>query len=216
MNKKRSVALKNKTIDEFSQTANIYDDSGKYEMVKDDYTAVSKEVERETFGRLLDCGCGTGNFISMMASHYPDRFFTGIDITPKMIEVAEAKRINGATFTVCDSESISSGDVMYDVITCIHSFHHYCDPLLFFESASRNLVTGGRFIICDNACRNGLHYFWKNHVMLPLYYNRIKGLGDVHYYNEKEILILCNKSGFELERFYKPDKETYVCTMRKL
>lgn len=43
---------------------------------------------------LLDVGCGTGPMIELLTGEYPDRHFTGLDLTPKMIEEANKKHLS--------------------------------------------------------------------------------------------------------------------------
>ena len=40
---------------------------------------------------ILDFGCGAGTDICFFAGKYPDKFFTGIDLSPKMIEQSQQK-----------------------------------------------------------------------------------------------------------------------------
>lgn len=70
--------------------AKVYDSghSGIYEMCKDDYPYLLEELEKEPFDSVLDCGCGTGPVIELLHEKYPDKHYTGLDLTPEMIRVA--------------------------------------------------------------------------------------------------------------------------------
>ena len=46
---------------------------------------------KDGFENLLDVGCGTGRMIELLASEMPGKRYTGLDLTPRMIEVANAK-----------------------------------------------------------------------------------------------------------------------------
>ena len=85
------------SLKEFTKAADIYetDQAGVYKMCKKDYPDVLEELEKEGFKDLLDCGCGTATMLSLLKKKYPDRHYTGIDLTPKMIEVAKAKHMDG-------------------------------------------------------------------------------------------------------------------------
>ncbi len=78
------------TIKEFTKAAEIYesDHAEIYEMCKDDYSYIASELEKEDYQDLLDCGCGTGPMISLLHEKNPGKHYTGVDITPKMIEAA--------------------------------------------------------------------------------------------------------------------------------
>ena len=56
----------------------------------------NEELENEPFSDLLDAGCGPAPMISLLAEKYPDRHYTGLDLTPVMIEQAKKKNIPNA------------------------------------------------------------------------------------------------------------------------
>ena len=81
------------SIKEFTAAAKIYDSNhaGIYEMCKDDYPPILAELEKEPFHDVLDCGCGTGPMIELLHEKYPEKHYVGLDLTPEMINVAQAK-----------------------------------------------------------------------------------------------------------------------------
>lgn len=207
--------LKEYTINEFSAAAKTYDEEKSYSEVKQDYNEVVDAVRSEKFDRLLDCGCGTGNFIALMAKACPQANYVGIDIVSEMVSIATSKNIPHSRFIRSDSEQIAIHEEEFDVITCIHSFHHYPNPSAFFQEAHRLLSKGGRLIIRDNAATNKIAYWWMNHVFLPLYNNRIAKAGDIHIYQEKEIEELSQKNGFVMEMFQVFKGRKMQCILRK-
>ena len=44
-----------------------------------------KEFTNKKFNDVLDCGCGTGPMIEILCEKYPDKLYTGLDLTPEMI-----------------------------------------------------------------------------------------------------------------------------------
>ena len=136
------------SIKEFTKAASIYesDSAGVYEMCKKDYPDILEELEREEFTDLLDAGCGPAPMISLLAEKYPDKHYTGLDLTPAMIEQAKKKNIKNAIFVVGDCENFPFDDNSFDAIICSMSFHHYPNPQDFFESVKRCLRPGGRLI----------------------------------------------------------------------
>lgn len=196
---KRINRLKKNTISEFTRTATNYDiDDNMYCSVKEDYFDVIKEIEREEFSALLDCGCGTGKLIELLSKRHCDARYIGIDITPIMINEAKKKNINNAEFSIGDVSDIWWDGEKFDVITCVHSFHHYTDVDAFLENAGRLLSKHGRLIIRDNAKPNALSYWWANFVRLPIYNNLVRGGGDVHYYTPREMKRLSSKHGLNM------------------
>ena len=213
----RNDFLKKMSIREFSKSASIYDSPGKYRMVKDDYEDVISAVCKVKFDSLLDCGCGTGNFIGLLANKGLDVILIGVDITPAMIEVAKEKNIKSARFYVCDCEKLDTViNEKVDVVTCIHSFHHYPNPDAFFESVKTILAEEGRLIIRDNACHNALSYWIKNHITIPFRLNLLHNLGDVHFYTKNEMIQFGAKYGFIVEELSIINGDTLHCIMRNV
>lgn len=81
------------SVKEFTKAAENYesDHAGLYEMCKKDYPDILEELEKEPFSDLLDAGCGPAPMISLLVKKYPDRHYTGLDLTPAMIEQAKRK-----------------------------------------------------------------------------------------------------------------------------
>ena len=81
------------SINEFTKAAGRYESNhaGIYEMCKKDYPDILEELEKEPFRDLLDAGCGPAPMISLLSEKYPDRHYTGLDLTPAMIEQAKRK-----------------------------------------------------------------------------------------------------------------------------
>ena len=138
---KSDAQYKALSIREFTRAAEIYDGghAGIYEMCKDDYPPTLEELKKDDFEDLLDVGCGTGPMVELLASEFPGRRYTGLDLTPKMVEVAEAKGIEGAQFVVGDAEDLPFDDASFDAVICANSFHHYPNPQAFFDGVARVL-----------------------------------------------------------------------------
>ena len=58
------------TVNEFSGKAGNYDELYPW-MVNEDYPLIIHELRREPFSSLLDCGCGTGGFLSVLSRNTP-------------------------------------------------------------------------------------------------------------------------------------------------
>ena len=190
------------SIKEFTKAANVYetDKAGVYKMCKKDYPDILAELEKEPFDNLLDCGCGTAPMISLLYDKYPEKHYTGIDLTPQMIEVAKAKNIPGAVFIVGDCENLPFEENTFDAIICSQSFHHYPNVQDFFNSVYRVLKPGGRLVLRDMTMAAPGRWF-ANHIEIPLI--NLKGHGDVHVYGRDEVDQLCRNAGLVMELFEK-------------
>lgn len=188
------------SVREFTQAAEKYesDDAGVYKMCKKDYPEILEEIRKEEFHDLLDAGCGTAPMISLLVKEYPDKHYTGIDITPKMIEVAKAKQLPGVSFICGDCGNLPFGENSFDIIICSQSFHHYPKPQDFFFSVARTLRPGGRLILRDITLPPVLMWL-ANHIEIPIL--NLLGYGDVRCYGKKEISSFCEAAGLTLESF---------------
>lgn len=211
---KSAIELKALTLKEFDRAAEQFDndDPSVYNMCRKDYPDILEELEKEEFARILDAGCGTGAVIALLAQKYPDKHFTGIDLSSKMIEVASAKRIENAVFVCGDCENLPFDSDTFDVITCSMSFHHYPHPIDFFRSCKRVLRPGGRLIIRDMTA-NPLLRKLINTIEIPLVH--LLGKGDVACYGKKDFERFCQESGLILEVFEQRKGFRLHSVMRK-
>lgn len=193
------------SIREFTKAAEIYDSghAGIYEMCKDDYPPILEELKKVSFQNLLDVGCGTGPMIELLTAEYPDRHYTGLDLTPKMIETANAKNLKNATFLVGDSENLPFPDGSFDAVICANSFHHYPNPQKFFDGVARVLSPGGIFVLRDYTSF-GLMVWLMNHVEMPI--ANLIGHGDVRVFTVKQVKNFCENAGLTVERIEKQKK----------
>lgn len=200
-NMKSDRELKDLSIGEFTRAADKYetDHAGVYNICKKDYPDILQEIESEPFQDLLDAGCGTAPMLSLLTERFPNAHFTGIDLTPKMIEVAKAKHLPNTEFVCGDCENLPFEANAFDVIICSQSFHHYPHPEAFFRSVSRCLRPNGRLILRDMTVKSRLLHWFVNHIELRAL-NYI-GYGDVHCYNRQEIQTLCEQANLKLELF---------------
>ncbi len=187
------------TISEFTKAASTYesDHAGIYEICKEDYPYIASELEKEDYRDLLDCGCGTGPMISLLYEKDQDKHYTGIDITPKMIEVGKSKDLAGVDWVVGDCENLPFADNSFDAVICSNSFHHYPNPQDFFDGVQRVLRPGGRLILQDYTAPKAVLWLM-NHTEMPL--ANLIGHGDVKSYAVSEIREFCDKAALKVEK----------------
>ncbi|MCI5639602.1 MAG: methyltransferase domain-containing protein [Lachnospiraceae bacterium] len=203
------------SIKEFTKVASMYesDRAGIYEICKKDYPDILEELEKEPFTDLLDAGCGPAPMISLLSDKYPERHYTGLDLTPAMIEQAKKKNIPNATFVVGDCENFPFEDNSFDAIICSNSFHHYPDPQAFFDSVKRCLRSGGRLILRDVSSENKLLVWLMDHIERPL--ANLCGHGDVKIATRGTVTECCQKAGLKVESFEIRKGMRMHCVVRK-
>ena len=211
---KTSKEYKDLTIKEFTKAADIYEsgDAGIYEICKEDYPYIASELEKEEYEDLLDCGCGTGPMISLLYEKDSSKKYTGLDITPRMIEVAKNKKLEGVNWVVGDCENLPFEENSFDAIICSNSFHHYPNPEKFFESAKRVLRPGGRLILQDYTAPKFILWIM-NHTEMPL--ANLMGHGDVGAYSLDQVQQFCDMVDLKVEKLKREKKMRLHLVARK-
>lgn len=196
---KTSQEYKELSKKEFTKAALKYESShaGIYELCKKDYPDILAEVEKEPFETLLDAGCGPAPMLTLMSEKYPDKHYTGLDLTEAMIEQAKKKNLSNADFVVGDCENLPFPENSFDVIICVNSAHHYPNLQNFFNSAYRVLKPNGRLILRDMTSENTVVRFLVSHLEMPL--ANASGHGDVDMLRREECEAGMKKAGLAVE-----------------
>ncbi|MCL5674815.1 MAG: methyltransferase domain-containing protein [Candidatus Omnitrophica bacterium] len=99
----------------------------------------------KNFQKILEPGCGTGNYTMILKNRFPDARITAFDLSPEMINRARGKLNNDSVdFSVKDAEEPGlSGK--FDLITSNAVFQWLEDIKNAFEKYKRLLVPEGVF-----------------------------------------------------------------------
>ncbi len=210
-----SNQYKELSVREFTKAASIYesDHAGVYNICKKDYPDILAELEKEPFTDLLDCGCGTAPMLTLLSEKYPEKHYTGIDLTPKMIEVAKAKNLPNVELVVGDCEHLPFRENSFDAVICSMSFHHYPNVQDFFNSVYLVLRPGGRLILRDMSMKSDVIRWICNNIEMPLAH--LVGHGDVRIYSREDVQQLCKNAGLHMERFEYRKGFRLHCVARK-
>jgi SAM-dependent methyltransferase len=84
---------------------------------------------------VLDLGTGTGSVAQVVAERFPEAQVTGVDVSPKMIDVARAKG-RRVRFEVADAERLPYDDDAFDLVTL-------GNMIPFFDELARVTATDG-------------------------------------------------------------------------
>src|SRR5437588_845532 len=100
---------------------------------------------------VLDVACGPGLVACAMAE--VARHVTGIDLTPAMIEQAQARQqakgLTNLTWIVGDAVPLPFPAAAFSVVVTRYSFHHFLDPQAVLAEMVRVCVPGGRVAVID-------------------------------------------------------------------
>ena len=180
MSLRKKVAL---SREYFNMISDQYDDAYhlKRGSMNSSYDDIILYVRRKAATSILDVGCGTGELLRILSEIVPDAQLYGLDISEKMLEIAEKKLAGRARFILGDSSTIPLKPESCDVVCCNHSFHHYPKPLQVLEEFRRVLKADGILLIGEN------HLPLFERVKRNVYYALKGPCGDVKVYSEKEI-----------------------------
>ena len=151
--------------------------------------------------------------ISLLSEKYPDRHYTGLNLTPAMIEEAKKKNITNAVFVVGVCEYFPFEVISFDAIICSMSFHHYPNPQGFFNSVKRCLRPKGRLILRDVTSDNTPLVWLMNKIEMPL--ANLCGHGDVQVPTRDLVYKCCKEAGLKVEKFEIRKVMRIHCVVRK-
>ncbi|MEI6326852.1 MAG: methyltransferase domain-containing protein [Candidatus Roizmanbacteria bacterium] len=173
--------LEKHSIEEFSSWADNYDNPINSITFRQTNTHIVKLLDPRHHSSLLDVGCGSGLLIQYLLDTNRNMKLYGLDITPKMIEVAKRKFQSHPQVEITLGSAINMpyADNTFDYVTCASSFHHHPDPLESTREMVRVLKPGGKLLILD-MCIEGL-------------LRKIFFAFENFYHNEGKVFRLTNK-----------------------
>ena len=180
------VDIKERSKSTFNQQADTYDEDIHGQHARTLYPVLLSKLAHIPFQRALDLGCGTGEMMKMLLQSDDQRELYGIDLSEKMLSVAEGKLSGKVRLVLGDSEHLPFTDNFFDVVYCNDSFHHYPAPENVIREVQRVLKPGGTFLIGD--C-------WQPLVGRAImnFYMRHSKEGDVKIYSKEEMVSLLSQ-----------------------
>lgn len=142
--------------------------------------------------RVLDIGCGTGVFACRLAEQMGAQV-VGLDISDGMLNQARhnATGLDGQVeFVLGDSEHLPFDDDNFDLVTCVHSFHHYPNKIRVLSEIHRVLRDNGRVAIVDGNRDGWWGWFVFDGVVTTIERN-------VHHCSGQELRDLAEAVGFD-------------------
>jgi len=113
------------------------------------YDLYIKELDKLQVGRLLDLGCGNGNFLLKIKDSFDA---IGIDLSSQMVQIARQKGVDARNGNLSDLRE------KFDVVVAIGDVLNYIKPkdLGKFFTDLRSVLNVGGYFLCDI---NTLHGF---------------------------------------------------------
>ncbi len=124
----------------FSKCADFYDRYS--DIQRKSALEVLGRLESHSFSKVLEIGCGTGNYTLLLRKKFEKARIIALDISDRMVEVAQAKLKNeDIEFIVADGESGQFSDEEFDLITsnaCFQWFEDLETALTRYRSLLKN------------------------------------------------------------------------------
>lgn len=196
-----NIDAKEKTRRHFNETADDYVNSSDGQFVQPMYRSLIQELENIRSGRLLDIGCGNGDFFGLIKDMGMELY--GIDLAENMIRAAQRKYGDIASILQSDAENLPFQAGMFDVIICNASFHHYTNPQAVLTQMRRVLKDNGVLLIGDPWMPQPFRVFMN-------FFTRFSDSGDYHYYGKREMESLMDKCGLKLINWKRTGKHTIL------
>ena len=174
------IDIKENSKATFNQQAATYDSDIKGQHARSLYPVILKKLSEIPYHTALDLGCGTGEIMRLILQQSKDKSLYGIDLSEKMLEIANEKLGSHVNLILGDSEQLPFSDSFFDVVYCNDSFHHYPTPDKVLSEVCRVLKPSGVFVMCD--C-------WQPRIGRAImnFYMKHSKEGDVKIYSENEI-----------------------------
>jgi SAM-dependent methyltransferase len=119
---------------------------------------VVRPLEVEALGtpaqaRIVEIGCGTGNYLEALREALPDRAYVGLDRSREMIAEAARRRAGGYAVANADRAlPLRSGSCALAYVVDV--LHHLTDYPTFFWEVARVLAPGGTFVAVTDSEEN--------------------------------------------------------------
>ena len=106
---------------------------------------VLEALARESYGRVLDVGCGDGTVAAALAQR--DAQVTGLDPAPTALDRARAAHPELEFVGPAPDGRLPFPDASFDAVTCVNVLQHVADTQALLSEVRRVLVPGGLLVV---------------------------------------------------------------------
>jgi 2-polyprenyl-3-methyl-5-hydroxy-6-metoxy-1,4-benzoquinol methylase len=137
-------------------------------------------------GQLLDVGCGSGDWLSLM--HELGWQVRGVDFDERAVQVARGRGLEVACGTL---EQGNYSDAIFDAVTLNHVIEHLPDPSSSMLECARILRQGGKIVVLTpNSASLGHRVFKGN-------WRGLEPPRHLHIFSFESIRAMLKKAGFK-------------------
>lgn len=153
--------------------------------------------------KILDIGCGTGNFLQYLDKRFKNFTYTGVDILEQMISIAISKKLKGTFYCMDIFKDNPFGKNEFDDIFVSGTFNinlgnnkkFIVDALRLFDVISRETITFNLLSINSND-KEDKYFYSSPEEMCELISTNFPGYFDVRVidgYLHNDFTITCSK-----------------------
>lgn len=149
-------------------------------------------------GRLLDIGCGTGQFLRVARKEGWDVY--GLDISQEASRIAGEKY--GIRVFVGKPEQFETCNTMFECVSLWDTIEHFKDPVVSLEAISSLLVPGGVIVLRtpnNNALLRKIARFFAG-FGIKSFLKYIYYAPHYFYFNARTLKKILEKTGFKVEK----------------
>jgi ubiquinone/menaquinone biosynthesis C-methylase UbiE len=195
------------TAEYFNSIAEKWDSWEDLEFLKVQFDNGLKRFGLRPDEHVLDAGCGTGNLtVAILRQLSQAGKITAVDISSRMIEIAQSKINDPRVQWICDSvEHITAFESTFDRVICYSVWPHFANPGIVARLFHRMLEPSGKLNIWHlksreaiNKIHTGASEAISNHLLIPAF----------------QTAALLEQSGFIIEET-KDDDSGYLVSARR-
>ncbi len=165
-----------------------------------------KSFPLEECKEVLDLGCGQGEYAFSMASAFPEKKITGLDIEPERIHNIEAiagnKNINNLDTFCGPIENLQKTGKRFDFIYSVDVFEHILVGDMPFEAAHHCLNDGG-FLLVKMPAKKQFTIFPERLFQAHQQWLEDEHIGQV--YELKDLKARMEAAGFQIQTAFYAD-----------
>jgi 2-polyprenyl-3-methyl-5-hydroxy-6-metoxy-1,4-benzoquinol methylase len=168
------------------------------------YRSAYSGIRKDARGRLLEIGCGRGEFAIFLAKTLPQIEITAVDFSSSAIAQAQqwaAKENVKVDFREGDAQAINLPSASFDYVVSCECIEHVENPAKVLDEVYRLLKADGRFCITTENYFNGMVLAWLHAWVTGRPYNSGSGVQPrENFFVFWHVLKLLRTSGLHVER----------------
>lgn len=159
----------------------------------------SKKVLKNSHN-VLEMACGTGIIALGVADQVNS--VIGVDISPKMINIATEKAvklsIKNVNFQIADGYSLQYSDNTFEAILLFNSLHIVQEPNALLAEAYRLLKPNGYLITATDCYSETVPFSKKIYTLVPKLMSQLRIINYLSCFRKKDIISLLNENKYEI------------------